>query len=793
MLKDLFLNLTVFLSALFITHQWFQLKIDLRRTTSLQRIQVGLIYGFIGIVMMSFHTRISPDLVVDLRHLIVLFAGLFGGWLTGITTAIVMSIYRFILFGWAWSSWITASSLLVVAIWCSWVGDRNWNRWTKVSMMISGIFIVNFVMFNSYSSTIANYNSIVMSYAFALWVGGLTAYSLTEYLLESARWVELIKESQKELQQVVKEQQGAIFKFKKEGVRFRYTMFDGQLVYKLDRKPDDFVGKYIDELSFQSDFGLHDHFHKAWEGNEVTYEYRLTNHVLLVLLRPIYHQSEVFEVIGSCMDITAQKLEEEERVTIKERLESLITNSADAIVIFDLQSRVIQANPAFEKIYGWSIDELIGKKIPCMPGQLEELERVIREQIIEGSKIGDKQLLVLTKSGKMIEVSISISPIRDAGGNVIAVSGISRDITERKVMERAIQQSEAKYRAIVEHTSDLIAIFTFNQKLAYVSPSHQQVLGYNMEQFKQLISLDLYHPDDRRFVSHAFYNMFVTPVPTEISSRIRHKDGHWIFLETRMMPVLSKTGELQSVISISRDITRRKQEEEWMIQSEKLSVVGQLASGVAHEIRNPLTTLKGFVQMMKNSEDVKAQYLELMHSELERIEQITNEFLVLAKPQATQFRETNLEYLIEQVVMILNTQAILSNVQIEIHKGYGVPIVLCEANQIKQVLINIGKNAIEAMPRGGTLTIRISREGDQQVSIIVEDQGEGIPEDRLHRLGEPFYSLKEKGTGLGIMVCQKIVGAHKGKMTFFSKVEEGTKVEIILPIGQEGLANSKIS
>ena len=221
-----------------------------------------------------------------------------------------------------------------------------------------------------------------------------------------------------------------------------------------------------------------------------------------------------------------------------------------------------------------------------------------------------------------------------------------------------------------------------------------------------------------------------------------------------------------------------------MIKSEKLSVVGELASGVAHEIRNPLTTLKGFLQFMK-ADFPNPMYADLMYSELDRIELITNEFLMLAKPHLVHFQHNDLKWLVEKVLPLINSQAIINNTEIITEIEPDLPLLYCEANQIKQVFINLLKNAIEAMPNGGKVKISIYRQNANEINISIMDQGEGIAPERIPYLGQPFYSLKEKGTGLGLMVCLKIVKEHRGEMKFHSKLGKGTSVDITLPLTTE--------
>jgi signal transduction histidine kinase len=248
-------------------------------------------------------------------------------------------------------------------------------------------------------------------------------------------------------------------------------------------------------------------------------------------------------------------------------------------------------------------------------------------------------------------------------------------------------------------------------------------------------------------------------------------------------------GGQEAVLSIGKDITERKEQTERLLQkSEKLALVGQMAAGIAHEIRNPLTSIKGFVQLFK-SDQLREEYYDIVLAELERINIIVGEFLVLAKPTVAVFKETDVRILIKDVVTLINTQSILNNVQIFVEFDRDLPMVSCEENQLKQVILNLLKNAIEAMPQGGNIDVQVKEKEEGKISIQIIDQGIGIPKERIATLGEPFYTTKEKGTGLGLMTCYKIIESHNGELNIQSKVNVGTTIEVILPTITQPLMN----
>ncbi|MGG4145265.1 ATP-binding protein [Paenibacillus algorifonticola] len=349
----------------------------------------------------------------------------------------------------------------------------------------------------------------------------------------------------------------------------------------------------------------------------------------------------------------------EELRQTKQYLESFVNHTSDAIHVSNLHGSVIQMNKAFEKMYGWTEEELLGQPLNNTPPELEMEGTFMLEFIQQGGSVADYDTMRYDKSGRLLDVSITVSSIRDEQEQIIAIA------------------------------------------------------------------------------------------------------------------------------TISRNITARKQTEEVLRRSEKLSVVGQLAAGVAHEVRNPLTTLRGFVQLLKKNGQLAPAYIDVMLSELDRINFIVSEFLVFAKPQASRFQRANIHEIMRGIIMLLDSEANISNVQFTTRFDTEIPEMKCEVNQLKQVFVNIIKNGIEAMPEGGELDIDLSYTPSIGIIIRITDHGFGITEDNLSRLGEPFFTTKEEGNGLGLMVCYQIIANHRGSMSFQSKKGIGTQVEIRLPVIQD--------
>lgn len=361
-------------------------------------------------------------------------------------------------------------------------------------------------------------------------------------------------------------------------------------------------------------------------------------------------------------------------------------------------------------------------------------------------------------------------------------SNLNTYTTRLKESAEELRSTKEYLESFFTHTRDAIHVYNLKGQLISANRAFEAMLGWQEDELtedgiKQLPAEQL--QDVERMIESVLLG-----VPwVDAETWMQTKDERRLDVSTTASPIRNQHGVVIAVACITRNVTSRKQTEELLRRTEKLTIVGQLAAGVAHEIRNPLTTLRGFVQMQLSGKPLSPYYLNIMLSELDRINFIVGEFLVLSKPQADRYQACDLRHMLEDMAALLEPEAILNNVSVHMDLDVGVPFVVCEPNQLKQVFVNIMKNGIEAMPeRGGRLTVTLQQADDDLAEILIRDEGVGIPEEHLHRLGEPFYTNKETGNGLGLMVSQRIISNHGGSMFIRSTVGEGTEVVIRLPL-----------
>ncbi|MBW7458041.1 PAS domain S-box protein, partial [Paenibacillus sepulcri] len=315
-------------------------------------------------------------------------------------------------------------------------------------------------------------------------------------------------------------------------------------------------------------------------------------------------------------------------------------------------------------------------------------------------------------------------------------------------VERRYNAMNERYKLLVENSMDMIAIIR-DEYWEYINDSGLQMFETDNE--SDLLGKSIYmhlqtkcHSDMKRMLQVTAQGLGQGPTEL-IWNTVKGKP-----LFTEVVQTSTRMSGKPVFQVIVRDISERKKNEELLINSEKLYVAGQLAAGIAHEIRNPLTSLKGFLQLLASGRHNNKNYFDIMKSELNRIESIVSELLMLSKPQIYELSHKDIRQIMNDTITLLEAQAILHNIEMEWSPGQEPLWVLGVENQLKQVFINVIKNAIEAMLDGGRILIRCIRE-DDQIMVRIEDYGPGIPEEQMAKIGQPFYTTKEKGTGLGLM------------------------------------------
>lgn len=452
---------------------------------------------------------------------------------------------------------------------------------------------------------------------------------------------------------------------------------------------------------------------------------------------------------------------------------SFFEQLGQAAFLLEASGSVFTGNPACEQLIGFSPKEWEGLSFWLLA--IPEEQEMVRLQT-QFALQGDPRpfcTVFAHKEGRPVPVHITYGAIPIEG---------NKDGYYAMVQSLPVSQMvgmSGKHCRFVDISNEGVFIYR-SGTLQYVNQAGIKLVGANrLEELLQIPFSSYFHQRDLPLIDELLQRLEKGETVSSVEVEMVRRDG--ILTDVEVCGTAAIIHGKPSSYVVIRDITERKRAQEFLQNSEKLALVGQLAAGIAHEIRNPLTSLKGFVQLMEKDGMRKPEYFSIMSSELARIELIVSELLVLAKPQNSAFETRDLSKLVGHVVTLLETEAILRKVMIQVVFETDVPSIRCDENHLKQAFINFLKNAIEATSGKGEIVIRL-RCDDNRVIIRFEDNGVGIPPDQLTRLGEAFYTTKETGTGLGLMVSRRIIENHKGTLRLMSALGIGTTVEVCLPI-----------
>ena len=284
-------------------------------------------------------------------------------------------------------------------------------------------------------------------------------------------------------------------------------------------------------------------------------------------------------------------------------------------------------------------------------------------------------------------------------------------------------------------------------------------------------------------IKYTVLTVFVTTIVVLISEQLYHQ-----YEFDYLIIFISFVWVLGLLVNASMEVERKMLEEREKLQEkEKLAAIGQMAAGIVHEVRNPLATIKGFVQLLYKYNSVKdtdvlKRYLEMIDKEVDRMNNLLKDFLQFARPAKPMLALCNINETILDINILLEAQCANKCIELELILAADMPTILCDNNQMKQVLMNIALNAIDAMIHNDKRKMVMKTEYDQSnVYIRIEDSGVGMPEDQVRNIFNPFYTTKENGTGLGLSVCYSIIENHHGKIEVASVPNQGTVFMIKMP------------
>lgn len=497
-------------------------------------------------------------------------------------------------------------------------------------------------------------------------------------------------------------------------------------------------------------------------------------------------------------DITDRKRAEDRLRESEEKFRNFFNDSRDIIYFSNVDGRILDINKAAEDLSGFTREEMLNFNLNDAMGDKNmrgEFIKIIDEQ----GYVKDFESYYKRKDGSKRYCVETATPRYDSEGNIVGYQGIIRDITENKLAVEALRESEERFRNMSEIIPIVFGMYSHNmEKVLFVNDAFEKIYGYSSEEFYKNPGLwyELIHEDDKKRVAEKIAENFSNEFDIEYRI-IRHgNEVRWIY--DRLFPIKDEDGNLSRVVWIGEDITEQKKMEEKLIQAEKLSSLGGILSGVAHELNNPLTAIIGNAQLLVRKDvslDIKNK-LEIIRKESVRSSKIVGGLLAFAREHKPEKMLINVNDVIMEAYGLREYELRVENVKINLDLLKDMTYTSADPFQLQQVFINLINNAHDALMEksGGILSIR-SFQRDGKIIVEFEDNGIGIPNEKKKIIFDPFFTTKEigKGTGLGLSIVYGIVAEHDGTIDVESIEGKGTKFTIELPIVRENIVKEKES
>jgi len=364
-------------------------------------------------------------------------------------------------------------------------------------------------------------------------------------------------------------------------------------------------------------------------------------------------------------------------------------------------------------------------------------------------------------------------------------------MVEKVRLQKELIETKNFLESIVEKAGDAISVVDLEGKVLYWNEGAEKIYGYMKEEVLGKNLCEFLYPRDEKLkaeeeklMGQLMARMKNGEVIPNVEVKRQTKEGKEIITSMTISPLKDAEGRIVGASRICKDITHLKKAEERLVLAERLSSLGELTAGVAHELRNPLAGIKINTQILSRKKDLPDMEKKLLSSTqegIEKIQKIVDDMLHFAKPKAFHFKEEEINEVVDKSLAILQTKLKKGNISSVFEGARGLPKLRIDIHQIQQVLINLMLNAIQAMADGGTLSIRTFSEDGEGVGIEVRDTGIGIPGAHMKKIFDPFFTTKSEGTGLGLSISLKILENHGATIDVVSEAGEGSTFTIHFP------------
>lgn len=488
-------------------------------------------------------------------------------------------------------------------------------------------------------------------------------------------------------------------------------------------------------------------------------------------------------------DITERKMAEIALRNSEEKYRLIVDNAYDGISIVDSSTLTsVYQNPALKEMLGYPVEVWLNKNIfeYVHPDELIMIKEQVQEGLEKGK--GSIQCRINKSDGSYIWMEIN-ARVMPRGNDSPYLIFICRDISRRKRMEEELIASETRLRHseqelmqrldylnyLINTVNEVFVTYDLNHSITFVNHTVYKQLGYQPEELLGSNVIDFIIPPDKERMATYIGTRLLDGKPGIFETMVKRKNGTEALVRIKSSPI-KENDAIVGAMLLLEDISEHRKIQKEMARLDQLNTVGEIAAGIGHEIRNPMTTVKGFLQILSQEEDFvhHQQYFNLMLDELERANAIISEFLALAKNKLVDLQPRNLNSIITAIFPLLQADAMLADKSIVLNLSE-IPDLLLDEKEIRQLILNVVRNGLEAMQAGGTVYISTYR-GEEHVVLSVRDEGNGINQDLLDKLGTPFITTKDNGTGLGLAICYSIVTRHEASIIPYTSPDGSTFV-----------------
>ncbi|HSB12335.1 MAG TPA: PAS domain S-box protein [Blastocatellia bacterium] len=514
-----------------------------------------------------------------------------------------------------------------------------------------------------------------------------------------------------------------------------------------------------------------------------------------VLEQPV-RVTTLISALRAALKARRRQYELRDRFEAQAFLAAIIESSQDAIISKRLDGTIISWNAAAERLFGYTADEAIGQPITLIiPPERHDEEKAIIERLLRGERIEHFETVRMSKSGRRIDISLMISPVRDDSGRIIAASKVARDITDRKLAERALLESEERFRFLAETIPSIVWTAAPDGTITYVNQRWLEYCGLTPGQNSKNWPELVLHPDDYERCVTAWREALREGKKYEIEVRNRRHDGAYRWFVTRALPLRNGLGQIVSWFGVTTDIHDQKETHERLREMDRRK--DDFLATLAHELRNPLAPIRNSVQFMRMAGndpaasehaadiiDRQVNHLVRLVDDLLEVSRITRGKIELRKEQV------DLEAIVSAAIETSRPLIDAAGHQLDISLPSEPVIFEADAVRVSQVISNLLNNAAKYTEPGGQIWLEARVEG-REIAISVRDTGIGIPAEMLPRIFDMFTQVdpsvtrSQGGLGIGLTLSRSLVELHGGTIKARSAgTGRGSEFMVRLPLAQ---------